>query len=268
MKESPQEHLLFHAPLTDSLNASFSAGDGMALISPNGSDPSFEDDGIRAGANFARDTCVTYAVEENFNRQEGTVLLWFKPDWDAQEFQDDLGRIIWDVRIVHGSVVADDPSQRWALVFPNPTGKGRGHRSDSTFGCWRFCVEINRNRFVIGTREPRKDSRTRQAVFGTQQEFKAGQWIHLAVGWNSDTGVIWVNALEDRREKLEEGLPDRPLPERMQLGAIPSWINAGACGVIADFRVYGTLLGHEEVSEASGLETARTETGVGRSGGR
>ncbi len=90
MKENAHEHLLFHVPLTDSLNASFSAGDGMALISPKGSAPSFEDDGIRAGANFARDTCVTYAVEENFNRQEGTVLLWFKPDWDAQEFQDDL----------------------------------------------------------------------------------------------------------------------------------------------------------------------------------
>jgi hypothetical protein len=248
MEESAQEHLLLWVSLADSLDATFAAGEDRAVVDSRGSPPSFEDDGIRRGARFGEDTCVYYAVEGNFHRWEGTVTFWFKPDWDAQTaFQEDLGRILWDLRIEHGSVVPDDPSQRWALVYPNPGGKGRGTRSDHTFGCWRFCVATNRNRYLIGTRELRKDARTRQAVFGSQQHFHVGQWMHLAVTWTATMGRIWIDGQEDAQSALEEGLPDRPLPEHMQLGALPSWINAGACGVLADFRVYSRALTGEQI---------------------
>lgn len=247
--------LLLSVPLIGSLDASFAVGDGRAHVDPRGSSPSFEDDGVRAGARFALDTCVTYAAEGNFNRHEGTVMLWYKPDWDAQQgFEDGLGRILWDLRIEHGSIVPDDPSQRWALVFPNPSGKGKGGRSDSTYGCWRLSIETNRNRYIIGTRQLRQDKRTRQAVFGSQQHFGAGEWMHLAVVWTRDAGIIWVNGREDARGELTEGLPDRPLPERTQLGAIPSWINAGACGTISDFRIYGKALEGQQIAQEAGLD--------------
>lgn len=166
-------------------------------------------------------------------------MLWFKPDWDADHhFPDNLGRILWDLRIDYGSVAPDDPSQRWALVYTNPGGK----RDPRTLQCWRFCVATNRNRYVIGTTELRKDNRTRQAVFSSKQKFNAGQWMHLAVTWTTNAGTIWVNGHEDASEPLPEGLPTRPLPEMMQVGAISGWINAGACGVISDFRVCGVAL--------------------------
>ena len=247
--------LLLHVPFADSLDAAFALGDGRGTVDARGTHPSFEFDGVRRGARFGRDTCVLYRVEGNFNRQEGTVMLYFRPDWDSA-FVNDLGRILWDLRIEHGSVVPDDPSQRWALVYTNPGGKGkacpeqrrRGGRDDSTFGCWRFCVETNRNRYVLGTTDLRKDPRTRQSVFGSQQNFKAGQWIHLTVSWTPEIGAIYVDGRLDTRAPLPEGLPSRPLPETMQVGAIASWINAGSSGVISDFRVYGVALDESRIA--------------------
>ena len=85
-----------------------------------------------------RNTGICFLIgHERFGRAEGTVMMWFKPDWDAQSgFADGLGRILWDLRIEHGSVVPDDPSQRWAIVYPHPIGT----RDPSTLQCWRFCV--------------------------------------------------------------------------------------------------------------------------------
>ncbi|MSS69976.1 MAG: hypothetical protein EXS64_00655 [Candidatus Latescibacteria bacterium] len=252
--------LLLHVPFTDTLDAACAGGDGRGSVDPRGTEPLFEFDGLRRGARFGRDTCVHYRIEGNFNRLEGTVTLWFRPDWDSLSVSD-LGRILWDLRIEHGSVVPDDPSQRWALVYPDPGGKGKacpeqrrrgGGRADSTFGCWRFCVETNRNRYVIGTKEPRQDPRTRQGVFGSQQDFQAGQWMHLAVSWTPEVGVIYVNGRLDTRAPIPEGLPSRPLPETMQVGAIASWINAGPGGVISDFRVYGTSLDEASIAGAMG----------------
>ena len=68
-----------------------------------------------------------------------------------------------------------------------------------------------------------------------------------AVAWTATEGIIWVDGQVDGRGELSEGLPDRPLPERMRLGAEPSWINAGPEGVLADFRVYGRALGTDEI---------------------
>jgi hypothetical protein len=176
-------------------------------------------------------------------------MLYFRPDWDS-DLVNDLGRILWDLRIEHGSVVPDDPSQRWALVYTNPGGKGKGgSRADSTFGCWRFCVETNRNRYVLGTTDLRRDPRTRQSVFGSQQTFKAGQWMRLSVSWTSEMGAIYVNGRLDARAPLPEGLPSRPLPETMQVGAITSWINAGPSGLISDLRVYGAALDESRIAE-------------------
>lgn len=113
-----------------------SRGDGRAEIV--GTSPVISDDGLRTGACFERDGCLSYAVEGNFNRDEGTGALWFRPDWNAENsFADGLGKIIWDLRVEHGSVVENDPSQRWALVYPDPGARGKGFRPDSTFGCWR-----------------------------------------------------------------------------------------------------------------------------------
>lgn len=247
----PGDDLLLHVLFAGSIDATYARGDARGIVDNRGTEPSFEFGGIRSGARFGRDTCLRYCVEGNFNRREGAVMLWFRPEWDSQ-FEDKLGRILWDLRIEHGSVVPDDPSQRWALVYTSPAGKGRGGgRDDSTFGCWRFCVETNRNRYVIGTTEPRKDQRTRQSVFGSQQNFRAGQWMHLTVTWTSEIGEIWVNGRLDGRASLTEGLPDRPLPETMQVGAISSWINAGACGVISKFRVYGVALDEKRIAEAA-----------------
>jgi hypothetical protein len=39
----------------------------------------------------------------------------------------------------------------------------------------------------------------------------------------------------------------------MQLGAIASWINQGACGVISDFRVYGSDLSADAIRREAGL---------------
>ena len=178
-------------------------------------------------------------------------MLWLKPDWDAY-FQDTLGRILWDLRIEHGSLVPNDPSQRWALVYPNPAGKGTG-RSGDTLQRWCFCIATNRNQYVIGTTQKRPDQRTRQAVFGSQQHFKANEWMHLTVTWTKEQGVLFVNGCEDGRGDLPEGLPWLSLPERMQLGAIPSWINAGACGVLADFRVYSIPLDRAQLRLEAGI---------------
>jgi hypothetical protein len=242
--------LMLHVPLSDSIDAA-SAG-GRSGATADGPAPTFEDDGVRTGARFGRDCCVRYAVEGNFRREAGTVMLWLKPDWPAV-FEDTNGRILWDLRIEHGSVVPNDPSQRWALVYPSPAGKGVGHRPADTFDRWRFCVATNRNRYVIGTDEKRQDKRTRQAVFGQPQAFAAGTWMHLAVTWTNERGAIYVDGRLDADEPLPEGLPDKPLPEAMQLGARESWMNAGVCGVLADFRIYGAALTESAVRAEAGL---------------
>ena len=118
------EDCLFHVPLEAGIDAACAHGDPKWNLCQGGNRPETVDDGIRRGARFGRDTCVLYRVDRNFRREEGTVMLWFKPDWNA-DFEDNLGRILWDLRIDCGSVVEDDPSQRWAIVYPNPAGKGK-----------------------------------------------------------------------------------------------------------------------------------------------
>ena len=247
MNSGEHEDLLLHVPLSDSLDAAYARGQRRGIVAPAAAVPLFESDGIRCGAYFARNGCVLYGINGNFNREAGTVMMWFRPDWSSPNFEDKVGRILWDLRIDHGSIVPDDPSQRWALVLPSAANRGMGDRPDHTFGCWRLCIETDRNRFSVGTQEPRKNKRTRQAVFSRAQEFAAGTWMHLAVTWNAHTGAIFVDGREDVRRELPEGLPDRPLPEHMQLGAVPSWINQGPCGVLSDFRVYGSDLSEEEI---------------------
>jgi hypothetical protein len=245
--------LLLHVPLTDSLVAAYARGEPRGIVAPAAAAPMFESDGRRSGAHFTRNGCVIYRIDDNFNREAGTVMMWFRPDWSSPNFEDKVGWILWDLRIDHGSIVPDDPSQRWALVFPSAANRGMAARPDDTFGCWRLCIATNRNRYVIGTREPRKDRRTRQAVFSRAQEFAADTWMHLAVTWNAHTGAVFVDGREDVRRELPEGLPDRPLPEHMQLGAEPSWINQGPCGMLSDFRVYGIDLSEEEIRRETGL---------------
>jgi hypothetical protein len=206
----------------------------------------------RPGACFTRSCCVYYRTAQNFPREEGTAMLWFRPSWPATENDSaGLGRILWDLRIEYGSVVRDDPSQRWALVYPNLAAS----RPADTIQRWRFCLSTDRNLYIIGTQEKRPDQRTRQAVFGTQQQFAAGDWMHLAVSWTQERGELFLNGMLDASESLPEGLPWRPLPAFMQLGAIPTWINAGPDGVLSDFRLYRTALSANEVASAAGIET-------------
>ena len=245
--------MLLHVPFAESLDAAFACGDGRGRPDPRSGEISFVSNAGRRGAYFGRDACVHHAVEGNFSREHGTVMLWFRPDWDAY-FEDRLGRILWDLRIEHGSVVEDDPSQRWALVYPNPGGD----RAASSRRRWRFCVATNRNRYIIGTTDKREDPRTRQAVFGSQQHFKAGHWIHVAVTWTASEAAILIDGREDTRTDLPEGLPDKPLPKTMQIGAISSWINAGACGSISDFKTFGRSLNAAAITEQAGLTASAT----------
>jgi hypothetical protein len=232
--------LLFHLPLKQNLQPVVGYAKASVQSDSESAPIEFWDDGVRAGLYFGPDSRVDIPMQGNFNPEAGTVMLYFKPDWDA-DLDDELGRIVWDLRIDHGSIMPDDPSQRWALVYPNPSAV-RGGRSEETVARWRFCVETDRNRYVIGTKTKRSDSRTRQAVWGKQQSFRAGDWLHLAVTWTTTEGAIFVNSREEGRTVLKEGLPWRPLPESMQLGAFSSWMNAGACGIISDFRVYDGAL--------------------------
>lgn len=236
----PEAPLLFHVPLADSLEPAQAVGHVCCRVDERGDAPTLENDDVRPGARFGRKTCLHYPAADNFPRNAGTVALWFKPDWPAN-FEDRLGRILWDLRIEHGSIVPDDPSQRYALVYPTVAGRG-GQRAEATFGCWRFCIATNRNRYTIGAEEKRPDKRTRQAVFGRPQAFAAKQWMHLAVTWTPHKGSILVNGALDAEAALPEGLPSKPFPPSFTIGAIESWINAGPCGVIADFRIYGGAL--------------------------
>ena len=88
-------------------------------------------------------------------------------------------------------------------------------------------------------------------MFGSQQDFRAGTWLHLAVTWTAESGAIYVNGRMDGQGTLPEGLPDRPLPETMQVGAMTSWINAGPSGTISDFRIYGAALDEKAEAEVA-----------------
>lgn len=68
------EGLLLHVPFEGSLDAAFAGGDGRGAVDPRGTTPVFEEDGVRRGARFGRDTSVLYRVEGNFNRQAGAAL--------------------------------------------------------------------------------------------------------------------------------------------------------------------------------------------------
>jgi hypothetical protein len=214
-------------------------------VDAKGRAPVFENDGVRAGVRIWYDTCVYYEVQGNFNQKTGTVMMWFKPAWGA-DLDHRYGRILWDLRIDHGSVVPQDPSQRYALTWTSPKGKYPRR--------WRFCISTNRNLYIIGKKQRRPDRRTRQAVFGTIQDFPANRWMHLAVAWKRNEGRIYIDGHLDQQSDLPEGLPDKTLPKMMQIGALPSYINAGAEGVISDFRIYDRVLDAREIRSVVGIQ--------------
>ena len=241
--------LLLHVPFADSFDAAYARGNPEGIVDPRGIGPELVD----AGAYFGWIACARYYTEKNFNREAGTVMMWFRPEWDA-DFDDMLGRILWDVRIETGSSVSDDPSQRWAIVYPNPLGKKLSDRPASTLECWRFCIATDRNLFESGSSRPRRDERSRQALFGSHQSFSAGDWMHLAATWTEEEAALFIDGKEDVREELRDGLPWRQLPETMQVGALATWMNAGAEGVISDFRVYGNALDGETIRDEAEIK--------------
>ena len=181
---------IFHVPLKNCPHADIAGGHPTGVLEAAGTAPLYVYDGVRYGARFARDTCVYYEVNRNFHREAGAVSMWYKPDYSAQD-PAETGRILWDMRINYGSIVEDDPSQRFALVHrvyrtPKP---GEDPPADPG-GNWRFCIATDRNCSVVGTHQKRPKKRTRQAVFGKPQDFMAGTWMHITLTWNKDIGSI------------------------------------------------------------------------------
>jgi hypothetical protein len=250
-------NLLLHIPFTDQLNAAYSAGDGNCVIPEDTVEIPVltRHDGVRSGVRLIRDIYLCYPIENNFNRNTGTVMMWFKPEFDADCFDNIVSResvekrgvILWDICIEEGSAVPKDPSQRFSIVYPYPAATKE--RGEGAVNRWRFCISTNRHLYEIGTVKRRKGIRTRQSVFSTKQSFKRGSWLHLAFAWNSQKAYICINGVVDKEQELPEGVPDKKFPEYMTIGAEHTWMNYSAGGTISDFRIYDGILTESEVKK-------------------
>ncbi len=83
----PQESLTFYSNFDSSFNADISAGSGLAYVYGNPSITSSASNVISESGNFVNGY-VGYAMKDNFNIPEGTIVFWFNPQWSADDGSD------------------------------------------------------------------------------------------------------------------------------------------------------------------------------------
>jgi len=150
-----ESDVLFFAPFEDSADAVYAAGAGKAAVKGS---PRFGP-GVRGKAVIldAR-SILTYAFKGNVVPDEGTVMMWFKPEWRAD----------------------DDKFHR---LFRAATGNHGGKALNSLM-LYKYCRGA---RLLLYTSNGQKTSPRdgRSIASRSNLDWEPGKWVHVAGTWSS-----------------------------------------------------------------------------------
>lgn len=208
-----EQDLLLSVPFTGSAEAKVATGSPKAVVSGK---PSFVPDKERPGMFIEPGVVVSYEASGNFNPDEGTVLLWFKPNWDSGDGKSHTFFKVYGkgmgLRLTKG--YTDTQASNFLYLLYGP-------------GYWNVKVDDDAGRF-----------------------FQKDRWVHLAGTWSiTDQKMnLYVNGALKATERLEG---DRPAGEKIFVGSDDGYASF-AGGVIADLRIYRRVLSPAEILEIIG----------------
>ncbi|MBN2451112.1 MAG: hypothetical protein JXR77_12030 [Lentisphaeria bacterium] len=202
--------LLFHL----AFDTSFAAGTAAGEATPRECANVALVDGLKGqAAHFPEDAVLRFGAAGNLVKEQGTIMLWYRPDWSGDEGTDADGREIWR-----------------CLFQEGPRPESRTGSSLLWLWFWR-----NRLRFDVSDAEDRYLLRP---VAG----WRAGQWHHIAVTWDCRRfRCLYVDG-----ERVRAGRDSRKmfLPVEWDVADFEHFFvgsdggSRPAAGSVDDFRIY------------------------------
>lgn len=183
--------VLFFAPWEDSANATLSAGDGRATLLG----PKRFDEGIRGKALvIAPETILSYSFKDNCSADEGTLMMWVKPEWRSDD-------------------------GRFHYLFRASTGTFRGKALNSLM-LYKY-RSMDKLMFYTSNGVKTAPHVGRGIAFREPLGWEPGQWHHVAATWSATVAsteqYLYIDGQRVGAVSGEVFVPDER-PKRIEIG--------------------------------------------------
>ena len=211
--------LIFHLPLNSDAKAVVAGGSPEPLQEKG---LTYESGLFGQAAHFTSGSRLRFAAEGNLTKEQGTISLWFRPDFSGQQTNHERGGEIWRTLFREGPMPDKriGSNQLWLWFF--------GSRM-------RFDVADLGDQYARTSIAP----------------WKAHQWHHLACTWNHQTGrTLYVDGQavsggsDSRKPFLSMSWDTAPF-EYFQIGGDDQ--RHPADGLIEDLRIFDGQLTSQQI---------------------
>ncbi|NLX99563.1 MAG: LamG domain-containing protein [Rhodopirellula sp.] len=186
-----ESDVLFFAPFEGKADAAMSAGDGAAALIG----PQQYGEGLRGKAIAVEpQTLLSYVFEGNCVPDEGTVMMWVKPQWSPDDGQ-------------------------FHHLFRASTGNFQGKALNALL-VYEY-IKGERLQFYTSNGQETEPQDGRSLAFVDPIQWKPGQWHHIAATWSatlaSTEQVLYVDGQRAATASGAVFVPDET-PERFEIG--------------------------------------------------
>ena len=150
-----ESDVLFFAPYEDAVDAQLSSGSPTAKATGS---PRFAPGKRGKAAALDAESLLTYAFKGNVVPDEGTIMMWFKPEWDA----------------------ADD---KFHNLFAARTGNFGGKALNAII-LYKYARWARLSLYTSNGQKTRPQE-GRSMAFRNELSWKAGEWVHVAGTWSA-----------------------------------------------------------------------------------
>ena len=212
--------LIFHLPL-DGNSKALAAGGAAQPLQEQGL--TYETGLFGQAARFSKGTSLRFATRGNLTKEQGSILLWFRPDWNGSQTQNERGGYLYR-----------------RLFLEGPAAKER--IDSSQLMLWFHGAQC---RFDVSDYA---DQYVQQSV----SSWRAGDWHHLAATWDHRRGrELYVDGQRvtgsSHRHKPFMSMGWSVVPfEYFEIGGESR--RRSADGLIDELRIYDNALNPEEIA--------------------
>ncbi len=225
---------LFYLPFDGTAKAQKASGKAEPLKEVN---PTYGE-GVNGQALLAGpETLIEYATAGNLNQSEGTITLWFKPNWNGNEY------------------ASDSDKKNWHCLFAEPRPPKRLGSGALWFWLW--------GPMLRGDVSDEKDSYNCFAA-----PLRKGEWHHFAFVWEGERGArLYMDGKGGNAEQRDGGSMLGIAQGKKTIPAALESFFVGchgereqADGFIDEFKIFGAPLSTEQIlAEVAKVRPVRLE---------
>ena len=218
--EARSAKLIFHLPFEQGCTAAVAGGDPEPLAAKG---VELVPGALGKAGRFRSESRLQFREAGNLVKEQGTIMLWYRPDWSGDQGRDPQGR------------------ERRRCLFREGPAKNPRHGSNMMWlWCWatrlRFDLSDHHDRYVT------------QPI----NEWRAGEWHHIAVAWDcTRLRRFYVDGRRVRsgRDSRKPFLPMKWTPAALEHFSIGSdGRSTTAEGAIDELRIFDAPLTDDQIT--------------------